>query len=179
MADDERLLSIIEEIGVIDARMVDTLSRVETGESGATWAALQQALHDLRKARATNKTGEMHEAMAKIEQLIERGGADTLAWNDVRSLIDQKARLARSELSRLEKLESLVPVGRVLLFVHGLLSSVSTNMPRDTTGELTPESKRALSKIHADTRRLLDPTGTLTEHKRNSSNNETTQINLA
>src|SRR5690348_17116908 len=52
--DDPQLLEQREQIAVLDARLLDLLGRVDTGESGALWQALKDCRSDLLIAQRGN-----------------------------------------------------------------------------------------------------------------------------
>ncbi len=154
---DEDLLSIREEVVLVDVRLRDVLGRVDSGESGALWQEIKECWADYQKAKWDGQPHKVFAQEEKLKGLIERGLADRAAWDEVRSLADQKARLARAEQQRLKELEAMVPVDRALVFMQGVVNSVTAHAPRDASGELTPESRRMLAGVYADIKRLLNP----------------------
>src|SRR5262245_26413920 len=69
---DPELTSLRSELSLIDARLVDLLRRVDTGESGEIWEALQKEWADFRLNRRLQDVPKMHENIAKMDQLFAR-----------------------------------------------------------------------------------------------------------
>src|SRR5688572_7711861 len=105
-ADDPELLSLRSEVALVDARLVDLLSRVDTGESGALWAELRRAYRAFARARLAGD--DEPAALAKVEHLIERAGQDHQAWAEIGTLIEQRRKLAESESKRLITLQQMI-----------------------------------------------------------------------
>ena len=121
---DPELLALTDEIGVIDARMVDLLKRVDTGESGATWAALRKTYRAYQDALAKPDIGEMKVQLSHMGDLITEGIAEEAAWQDIRSCLEQRRRLVESERKRLVEMQQLVSADQAMLMVRSLVASV-------------------------------------------------------
>lgn len=142
---DTELLTLREDIALLDARLQDVLSRVDTGESGAAWSKVQDAYLDLRKARASADAGKMAEALTALGLAIEAGTADYAAWEDVRSLLDQRRRLVESERKRLVEMQQTLTVEKAMLLV-GAIAGIVRSHVSDTA---------ILQAISSDLDRLL------------------------
>jgi hypothetical protein len=138
---DSELLALRDEISLIDARLTDVLGRVDTGESGRIWSALQKAWRDYRRAKPADKlTAEM-----AVADLISDGVSDAEAWAEVREIIDQRARLVANERQRLVQLQQMVTVEQAMM----LLAAVADTVRRHVS------DRDALAAISADLGRLV------------------------
>jgi len=135
---DPEFLATRDEIAVIDARLVDLLKRVDTGESGATWKQLRSEFNEFQKHMAAGETADMRTALFTMTALIQSGGSDEAAWADVRSVINQRTRLVESERKRLVEMQQMVSSDQAMLMVRSLVASVRDHV-RD------PEILRAIS----------------------------------
>ena len=99
---DPDLLSLREEVKALDARIGDVLTRVDTGESGAVWARLQEAYQEFRVARAAGNTPanvqKMQLALARMEEQIGAGVRDWQAWEHVVKLWEERRKLVDTEV---------------------------------------------------------------------------------
>lgn len=126
--DDPALLELREDIGLLDARLADLLSRVDTGESGALWRSLLEARIDLLAAkRADDKLGQV-EAINRMVDLIGQGHADYRAWAEVGSVLEQRRRLVESERKRTIEMQQTMTSEQAMLLMGALLQAVKANV---------------------------------------------------
>lgn len=115
---DVDLLALREEIGLIDARLSDVLSRVDTGESGQGWRDLRSAYDAVISARGD--PAEAAALMRELGDMIRQGAGDWQAWGDVRVLIQERRKLVESEGKRLVAMQSMISTERVMVLVGAL-----------------------------------------------------------
>jgi hypothetical protein len=125
---DHDLLALREEIALLDTRLAEVLQRLDSGESGAIWVALQAAYREYQKADAACKLAEREDAQAKLHDLIAQGLADYAVWSDVRTLIQERRALVESERKRMVEMQQYVTVERVLTLVSALTASVKRHV---------------------------------------------------
>lgn len=121
---DPELLALQDEIALIDARLVDLLKRVDTGESGATWKQLKDEFAEFQKLLAAGKTADSKTVLYTITGLITKGVSDDAAWADVRSVVNQRTRLVESERKRLVEMQQMIGADQAMLLVRALVSAV-------------------------------------------------------
>lgn len=143
---DTELLNLRQEISLLDARLSDVLKRVDTGESGAVWAALGEALREFQKASAAGDTAKMREHLTALTDLIQRGQSDTAAWGDVRALIQERRRVTESERKRQVEMQQSITTERAMLLVTALVDTVQRHV----------HDRVALGAIAADIGALLN-----------------------
>jgi hypothetical protein len=98
---DPELMSLRQDLALLDARLIDVLKRVDTGEAGATWMALQSAWAKLGRAQTRGDVDAYQLACADVARLLNHGAGDTAAWREVGALIEQRRKLVESEQRRL------------------------------------------------------------------------------
>jgi len=140
---DGELLALREDIALLDARLAEVLGRVDSGESSRVWQELQRAYAELRAARGSPE--RMAAALTELGQLIESGLADYAAWDDVRSLLDQRRRLVESERRRLVEMQQMLTAEQAMT----LLAAVTDTVRRHVT------DRHALAAIAADLSRIV------------------------
>lgn len=123
-ARDAELLALREEIALVDSRIGDVLSRVDSGESGAIWQAVGLAYAALMQAKSAGKAKEFAAALGDLGALIERGRQDYAAWADVIGLIEQRRRLVESERKRLVDMQNMMTAEEALTLAARLASIV-------------------------------------------------------
>lgn len=125
---DPNLLALNHDIALIDARLSDVLGRVDTGESGHIWSELKATYKALQDA---NRTGDMvtaRELLTDLGSLITRGHLDYAAWNDVRTLIEQRRKLVDSEGKRREKMQQMMTSEQAMLLMARLYDVVTRHV---------------------------------------------------
>ena len=125
---DPDLLAVREEVALLDARLADLLSRVDTGEAGTLWKQARQALKAFHAARAAGETKAMHEALVDLDQTIGRAVADYAAWDELGSVIEQRRKLVESERKRLIEMQQMISAEKAMTLVQALLESVRQNV---------------------------------------------------
>lgn len=138
---DPELLAMREEVALIDSRLSDVLSRVDTGESGAIWAELQKAWKVFR----TGPIPKRAEAAARISELISDGASDYEAWQEVREIVDQRARLVANERQRLVQMQQMLSVEQAMTLMAAVADAVKKHV----------HDRDALAAISADLTRIV------------------------
>lgn len=120
---DPELISLRKEIATVDARIIDVLKRVDTGEAGVIWQAAQAAM--VRFDRAwSDKDGEAMElALTEIRRVIIQGKSDWAAWKVVvGDLIEAKRKLVDSEQRRLTLASESLTADRAMMLLATVIS---------------------------------------------------------
>jgi hypothetical protein len=118
---DPELLDLNGSIALIDARLADLLTRVDTGESGAIWNELRKAYAELRnpnKAKAA-------EALNDIGMLINRGAGDSIAWAEVSRLLDDRRKHVETKQRLETQGERAVPVNELMTLMGAILNLIN------------------------------------------------------
>lgn len=139
---DAALLELRDEISLLDSRLTDLLGRVDTGESGAIWAALKGAFAEY--LRIKHDPVKSIQALNVVDDLITRGHADYAAWGEIAAVLEQRRKLVESERKRLIELQGTITTGQAMVLVTALLSSIKTHV----------QDRQALASIQNDFIRL-------------------------
>lgn len=119
-ASDSELLALRDDIALTDARLSDLLARVDTGESGALWARLQELrLEVIACKRAGDSVGQA-KALNALLDTIGQGHADYRAWAEVGAVLDQRRRLVESERKRLVEMQQTLTVEKAMLLIGAI-----------------------------------------------------------
>jgi hypothetical protein len=98
---DPELMSLRQDISLVDARIIDILKRVDTGEAGSIWREAQAAMKRFRLEQAKNHVDGIMLAITQVERLMSQGAGDYAAWAEIVELIDARRKLVESESRRL------------------------------------------------------------------------------
>jgi hypothetical protein len=141
---DPELTSLRSELALVDARLADVLSRVDTGESSARWWALLKAHRAFRHAKASGDEPKMQEALAALELHLEGGTHDYQAWETITELIEQRRKLADSETRRLATLQQMLSAEQAMLLVGVVVDIIARHIT----------DRQVLAQIITDLQRL-------------------------
>lgn len=137
---DPELLVLRDEIALLDSRLSDVLSRVDTGESGQLWSELNKTWAEFELRRASGDVPKMREALDAHEQALKRGRSDYAAWSEIGSLLDRRARFVESERRRYVEMQQMVSVEQTMLFLGAVTDAIRRYVTdRDTLSALGRE----------------------------------------
>lgn len=145
---DPDLLSLRSEVALVDSRLTDLLSRVDTGESGQLWTNLKKAHEEFKLYRLAQDVPKMTLALARIETLLETGVQDIQAWREIGEQLDRRMKLAEAEHKRLVSLEQLITSEEALLIMRRVVDIITMHV----------SDKRALSQIIVDLQQMIGST---------------------
>ena len=122
---DDQLLVLADEIALIDSRLADLLSRVDTGENGQLWANLLKAWEGFKEASATV---DRLKYQLQIDILFDAARDDYLAWGEIHSLIDQRRRMVESERKRLTEIQQMITAKEAMTLIAAIQGIILENV---------------------------------------------------
>lgn len=125
---DANLLALREDIALIDTRIAELLSQVDTGENQRTWEQLSIAHDDLREATKEEDGIAQTEAINRIGDLIKRGVGEQAAWDSVFAAIEQRRKLVESEHKRLIAMDQVITAERAMLLISAIAGIIKQNV---------------------------------------------------
>ena len=142
---DAALLELRDDVALTDARLADLLGRVDTGESGALWQALQALRLDVIAYKRAGDTVKMAEALNALLDTIGQAHADYRAWAEIGAVLDQRRRLVESERKRLVEMQQTLTVEKAMLLVGAIGGIIKAHV----------DDRSVLAKISADISALV------------------------
>lgn len=127
-AQDKDLLSLRDDIALMDVRLVDLLLQLHTGESGQLWQEVIEAKRRLDHAILISDADAVRGALASLDKLLESGVNDHAAWREIVDLLERKRRLSDSEHRRQIQNGELVPIEDVFAFADALILAVKRHV---------------------------------------------------
>lgn len=124
--EDPKLIELRDEIAVVDARVNDMMSRVDSGESGDLWRMLKLLWVDMEAARSD---ADRDRALEKIGETIGEGFKDLEWWEDIGKWVDRRAKLCAVESKRMAEAEQLIPAVTVLNYLAQFVRVVREVVP--------------------------------------------------
>ena len=121
-----QLLSVRDDIAACESRLADLFSRVDSGESGATWEALGTAHRAFEGAMAGGDTAAMGTALATMRSLIQAGRADYEAWADIHQTWETRCKLTMTETKTLVAMQHMISAQQLDVYL-GVLTDALQN----------------------------------------------------
>lgn len=143
---DEEALSMREELGLIDARLVELLNLIEAGGSPKRWKDLKEALDSFKKAINSGDHNTASTKMQQMNKLIEQGQGDGSLWAEIQKLVTQRDCLVTNERKRILEAKQYITLEQHSTLVVALYQAVKTHV----------HDRRVLQLIGADLAKLLN-----------------------
>ena len=114
------LLELRSDVALLEARQIDLLGRVDSGESGHLWREARDAYGLLKGAMQRRDADQTVEAMKRLDEALIRGDADHAAWEEIQNIMGKKERAGERETNRLVSMNQMISLERAL----GLMARV-------------------------------------------------------
>ncbi len=119
-AADPNLVSLRDELALLDALTQEALAGLDAGGGAALWYDLRRHWRTFERAMAAGDLPAMREAVGTISELVGRGVADANALATVRGLIQDRRRVARDEVQRERALDAHMTAAQAMLLAEAL-----------------------------------------------------------
>ena len=133
---DPELLSLRQDLGVLELRVTELLQRLDTGESSHAWQQLQELGTKLQAAVAEKDLGQVARILAQQQELLTVAVAGTEAWNELRSLLRDRSSIATLEQKRLLEVQGTVPIEAFLAMLGHLMQRLHNLLVTSLDGHL-------------------------------------------
>jgi hypothetical protein len=120
---DPRLLSLTDEIAVLDQRLGERLRQVGQGDSVALWSALREALATWSEALGAGDMTGMNTAFATMQRLITEGGDQAAAWGEIARLWETRGKLVATEVKTLQSMQQMVTQHQQMLILGRMVDT--------------------------------------------------------
>lgn len=148
---DPDLLALRDDIGLLDTRIGQVVSALDTGESKEAWGSLLSIWSTFEEQFQSlldngEPPEEMEATVSKVSTLIRSGLSEAYVWGEIRGLLKERADLVANERKRMVELQQYVTAEKAMLFVTAVMDSVRRNV----------SDRDALAAISADIGRMAD-----------------------
>ena len=126
---DPELMSLRQDLALLEARLIDVLPRVDTGEAGVVWREAQAAMTTFHRAKARQDVDGMTRALAHVQRVITQGAADYAAWREVGKLIDQRRKLVEAEQRRLAQASEMISRDQAMALLGQVVEIMRRHIP--------------------------------------------------
>lgn len=143
---DAELLSLRQDIRLIDVLLQDDLTRLESGESAATWELMRKAVDKLETGIASEQYTKIHEGLREMRDVIDKRVLHYATAGEIREKLEQRRKLVETEQKINLAGEQAISVEKAMLFVGAIGGILKTRIHDPAT----------LAVIQSDIRLLLD-----------------------
>ena len=133
---DDDLLSLRDDIALIDANVQHLLSTIESDSSDSDIDRIAQAFEAYKQARGTESAGH---TFARLRTTIERVQGNRRAITESIVLIEQRRKLAETERKRMVELRQWITAEQAL----GMVAAIAQSVHQHVTDQ---DAKRAISR---------------------------------
>jgi hypothetical protein len=144
--EDAELITLRDDIALLDVRIGDVLARIPEGEFGELWVSMQRAFHALDRAIKNQDALDMIAALGTLGSLIQQGSEDYLGWRDLRAMLQERRALVESEQKRLIAAEQMITTEQAMLLITTIGSILKARI----------HDRQLLSEISQDLSALLN-----------------------
>lgn len=119
--EDNNLLSLEEDLSLLDARIVELLTHLDTGETGSHWAELSKIVGAYEKTKARYFKTEslcpgvipdamLLDFMERILRIVSGGVNEYLSWREIREILAERKSLGESERRRIIEAKQMMTI---------------------------------------------------------------------
>lgn len=127
---DPNLLTLREDLALLDARIASLLEKLGTGESRSRWQMVRESYETLKAATARRDVPAMIAALDGMGQSIEAAQGEDAIWTDLGQAIEQKRKVASTEAKRLAMKHHVLTEERAYQLLQMVLVTSKEFIPR-------------------------------------------------
>jgi len=140
---DRELLALRDEIALVDTRLSQLLSGLDTGETDALWERLHEAYQEVRAGWEANDGKVVLAALESIGQIIEAGGKQGVIWEEIYVILEQRRRLVESERKRLVAMQQMITAEQAMAMLARIQQVIVEHIDdRNVLSSIVAEFKR-------------------------------------
>lgn len=143
---DPDILEQTESLALLRVRIADLLGRVDTGESGKAWTEALKAFQEFQVALQSQDVAGTNRAIARMEQILKRGGQDTWAWQEVYQVMELQRKIKSDENNLLVRKGAMITIEEQMSIIYYTLGVITKHVKDAGT----------LQAIKADMEKMLD-----------------------
>ncbi|MDH5664670.1 MAG: hypothetical protein OEY10_00030 [Nitrosopumilus sp.] len=128
---DTELLTLRNEIGLIDSRLIELFGSLDVGESGALWQELQRSV---KKYKAENENA-LDTELERIFSIVNDGYKDYKVWQEVYLVAEQRKKLVESERKRYVEMGQIITTTQASTLMAHIVNVIKDNVNDTSTLE--------------------------------------------
>lgn len=117
---DEHLLSVRQDIHLLDALLLNNLAKLDSGESAESWQLMRKAVDALTDGIAAEEYSKVQKALREMRDVINGRIAHYATEEEIRSKLEQRRKLVETEQRIQHQGERALTVEQAMLLVGAL-----------------------------------------------------------
>lgn len=143
---DPELLSLRQDIRLIDAMIIDNMSRLDSGESAVAWDVMRKSVDGLTDGINAEDYAKVQRMIREMRDVIDARILHYATEAEIRTKLEQRRKMVETEQKIILAGEQAISVEKALLLIGAIAGIVKTHI-HDTS---------ILSSIQTDIGRLID-----------------------
>lgn len=128
ISQDTQLLSVRDDITLIDTLIAAKLPMLESGESSETWLTVGKLIRDIRKAYKNEDYGKLEDALHELDALADNRRLFYATEQEVVGQLEQRRKLVETEQRILYNETKSLTAEQAMLMVSVLLDAIKKNV---------------------------------------------------
>lgn len=124
LLEDEEIVSVRDDIALIDARIATLLERADEGGSTYVFEEIEEAFAAFDAARNDSDRIAMSHALRDLRAAIAKGRSEGLVWKEISDLMEQRRKMAATEHKRMTTMGQFISVEQANGLIAALLAAV-------------------------------------------------------
>lgn len=125
---DPELMSLRQDIRLIDVLLQDDMTRLEAGESAETWEMMRKAVDKLETGIAAQDYGRIHEGLQVMRDVVDKRILHYATEAEIRSKLEQRRKLVETESKMTLAGEQAITIEKAMLFVGAIGGILKTRI---------------------------------------------------
>jgi hypothetical protein len=119
-----RLLSLSDDIAVLEARLAERFRALEHDGSATVWPDLQATWRALHEALIAGDGAGVQASEREMERLLTVGGSQAAAWAEISELMLTRAKLTQVEVKTFQTLQQMITAQQHQLAMGAIMQAV-------------------------------------------------------
>lgn len=147
---DKELIRLDDEIAVIDARLKSEMESLKiTGMNERGWGRAQDLYRSLRRATVSGNTKLAAKSLNDLGTVLLVTATDSIAWDDIVNLIDQRRKLVETERKRLQDEDNAIGIEKLMLMIAAIIDIIRRHVAsKETRGAISEDIRRLVDGPH-------------------------------
>jgi hypothetical protein len=146
---DPELLSVRQDIHLLDTLIASKIPLLENNDSAATWDRIDKLIRDIRKAYKNEDYGGIENSISEIEGIADQKRLFYATEQEIKSDLALRSRLVETENKTLYNKEKALTAEQAMLIMSALLDSVKRNVnDRDVLNTIQADFIRLVGSVH-------------------------------
>lgn len=124
------LLSLQDDLALLDTRLTELLERTQTPDSDSFWLDIQTLALQVFDALNVDPidTDQARKGAKKLVELANGALRNEDAWSDIKELLEQRRKTAETEHNRLVKAKQVMTIDEVMTVFAVIVDSIKRNV---------------------------------------------------